>query len=75
MAVSADLSTLLDKAYEEKTLSEILAASPAALAGVTDADAEHLMAAFGIDSVEKLGSNKFFRAAAALVALKELGGS
>ena len=28
MAVSADLSKLLDKAYEEKSLAEILAASP-----------------------------------------------
>jgi hypothetical protein len=40
MAVSIDLSQGLDKAYEDKSLDEILAASPAALAGVTDADAQ-----------------------------------
>lgn len=75
MAVSADLAKLLDKAYEDKTLSEVLAASPAALAGVTDADAVHLKEAFGIDTVEQMGTNKFFRAAAALAALKDLGGA
>lgn len=75
MAVTADLAKLLDKAYEDKTLSEILAASPAALAGVTDEDAIHLKEAFGIDSIAKFGANKYFRAAAALVALQELGGS
>ncbi len=42
MAVSVDLAKSLDKAYEGKALKEILDASPAALAGVTDKDAELL---------------------------------
>ncbi len=42
MAVSADLSKYLDKAYEKSTLEEILAAPVSALAGVTDDDAEAL---------------------------------
>jgi hypothetical protein len=73
--VSANLDKILDKEYETKTLSEILAASPAALAGVTDADAVHLQEAFGIKTVADFGSNKYFRAAAALAALKDLGGA
>ena len=40
MAISADLSKYLDKAYESSTLEEILAAPVSALAGVTDDDAE-----------------------------------
>jgi len=75
MAVSADLAKLLDKAFEDSSLSSILAATPAALAGVTDADAQHLKDAFGIDTIAEMGSNKYFRAAAALVALRDLGGA
>jgi hypothetical protein len=73
MAVSVDLAKSLDKAYEGKTLKEILDASPAALAGVTDADAKHLEEAFNIKTVRQLGANKFFAVAAALVALETAG--
>ena len=73
MAVSVDLTKSLDKAYEGKALKEILDASPAALAGVTDADAKHLDEAFGIKTVRQLGANKFFAVAAALTALENAG--
>ena len=73
MAVSVDLAKSLDKAYEDKSLKEILAASPAALAGVTDADAKHLEDAFGIKTVRQLGENKFFAVAAALAAVEDAG--
>ena len=73
MAVSVDLAKSLDKAYEEKSLKEILDASPAALAGVTDQDAELLQQAFNIKTVRKLGSNKFFAVALALAALENAG--
>ena len=53
-----DLEKSLDKAYEDKPLKDILDASPAALAGVSDSDAEHLAAAFNIKTVRQLGSNK-----------------
>jgi hypothetical protein len=69
MAVSVVLDKALDKAYESKSLEEILDAPVAALAGVSDGDAEHLSAAFGIKTVRDLGSNKYFAAAGALVAL------
>ena len=69
MAVSIDLSKGLDQAYEDKSLAEILDASPAALAGVTDADAQLLDQAFGIKTVRDLGANKYFALAGVLVAL------
>jgi hypothetical protein len=73
MSVSVDLTKALDKAYEDKSLKEILDASPAALAGVTDADAKHLDEAFSIKTVRQLGANKFFAVAHALTALESVG--
>lgn len=69
MALSADLSKALDKAWETKSLDEVLAAPVSALAGVTDADAKSLEEAFGIKTVRDLGSNKYFAVAGVLVAL------
>jgi hypothetical protein len=69
MAVSVKLDKALDKAYEGKSLEEILDAPVSALAGVSDGDAEKLQAAFGIKTVRDLGSNKYFAVAGALVAL------
>ena len=69
MSVSADLSNYLDKAYEDKTLAEVLAAPVSALAGVSDSDAEHLQAAFNIKTVADLGKNKHFTAVQAMLAL------
>jgi hypothetical protein len=73
VAVSVDLTKSLDKAYEGKSLKEILDASPAALAGVTDNDAQLLEEAFGIKTVRQLGENKFFAVAAALAAVEKAG--
>jgi hypothetical protein len=69
MAVSVNLSKALDKAWEDKSLADILDAPVSALAGVTDADAEKLAAAFGIRTVRDLGSNRYFATAGVLVAL------
>ena len=73
MAVSVELTKALDKAYENKSIKEILDASPAALAGITDADAKHLDDAFNIKTVRQLGANKFFAVAHALTALEDAG--
>ncbi|HEX4586904.1 MAG TPA: hypothetical protein VH185_02925 [Mycobacterium sp.] len=73
MAVSVDLAKSLDKAYESKALKDILDASPAALAGVTDNDAKLLQEAFQIKTVRQMGANKFFAVAAALVSLENAG--
>ena len=69
MAVSVVLATVLDKAWEDKTLEEILDAPVTALAGVSDGDATRLQEAFNIRTVRDLGTNKHFAAAGALVAL------
>jgi hypothetical protein len=69
MAVSADLSKYLDKAYENASLPEILAAPVSALAGVTEQDAEDLKRAFRIKTVGDLGRNKYFLAAQAMLQL------
>ncbi len=69
MPVSADLSKVLDKAYEEKTLAELVDAPVSALAGVSDGDAKLLLEAFNIKTVGDLGRNKYFRAAVAIVSL------
>jgi hypothetical protein len=69
VAVSADLAKQLDKAYENLTVAEVLDAPVAALAGVSEGDAEKLAAAFSIKTVRDLGTNKHFRLAAALAEL------
>jgi hypothetical protein len=73
VAVSVDLAKSLDKAYEDRSLKEVLDASPAALAGVTDKDAELLAEAFGIKTVRQLGENRFLAVAAVLVAVENAG--
>lgn len=69
VAISADFDKQLDKAYENLTLTEVLDAPVAAIAGVSEGDAEKLAAAFNIKTVRDLGNNKYFRFAAALADL------
>ena len=69
MAVAVTLDKALDKAYEGKSLTEILDAPVSALAGVSDGDAEKLAAAFNVKTVRDLGANKYFALAQTLVAL------
>lgn len=71
MAVNANLSKILDKQYEEKSLAELVDAPVAALYGVSEVDAKLLKDAFDIETVGDLGRNKYFRAAAALVDLAD----
>ncbi len=67
--IVAELDKALDKAYEGKTLQEVLDAPVSALAGISDSDARHLEAAFGIKTVGDLGRNRYFALAGVLVAL------
>jgi hypothetical protein len=69
MAISVNLEKGLDKAYENKSLDEILAAPPSALAGLTEKHDEQLREALGIKTIADLGSNKYFALAGVLVAL------
>lgn len=65
MAVNVVLDKALDKAYESKSLQEIVSAPPSALAGLTPKHDEAL-AALGIKTIADLGNNKYFRLAATL---------
>ncbi|HLT09977.1 MAG TPA: hypothetical protein VK028_04130 [Micromonosporaceae bacterium] len=71
MAVNANLDKILDKAYEEKSLTELIDAPVDAIAGISENDAKLLREAFNIKTVGDLGRNKYFRAAAALVDLAD----
>ncbi|HLS76144.1 MAG TPA: hypothetical protein VK083_05070 [Nocardia sp.] len=69
MAVPVVLDKALDKAYEDKTLAELLAAPPSALAGLAEKHDAQLLEALGIKTIADLGTNKYFRLAATLVEL------
>jgi hypothetical protein len=73
VAVAINLDAFLDKAYENGSLADVLAAPVSALAGVSDGDAELLQKAFNIKTVGDLGKNKYFRAAQLLAELAEDG--
>ncbi|MFF5455026.1 hypothetical protein ACFY40_27915 [Streptomyces sp. NPDC012950] len=66
---SIDLDKVLDKAWADKSLPEILAAPVAALKGVSDRDGELLREAFGVETVADLAELKYARWAQALAAL------
>ncbi|WP_055545706.1 hypothetical protein [Streptomyces sp. NBRC 110028] len=66
---SIDLDTVLDKAWADKELAEILAAPVSALKGVSDRQGGLLEEAFGIKTVKDLADLKFARWASALAAL------
>ncbi|MBI4856674.1 MAG: hypothetical protein HY818_08040 [Acetobacterium woodii] len=55
-----NINKALDKAFESKTLKEILDAPVSALAGVSETDGKLLEEAFGIKTVADLGKNKYF---------------
>jgi hypothetical protein len=74
MAVEANLNALLDKVWEDKSLSDIVEAPVDALQGVSESDAKLLKEAFNIKTVGDLGKNKYFRAAQLLTQLADLGG-
>ena len=61
----------VDKAYEGKSPDELVKAPVAALQGVSESDAANLKAAFGIDTIGDLGTNKYFRWAQAIAALAD----
>ncbi|MFE3543440.1 hypothetical protein ACFXK0_10730 [Nocardia sp. NPDC059177] len=74
MAVNVVLDKVLDKEFENKTLEEILAAPPSALAGLTEAHDKQLLDALKIKTIADLGNNKFFQLAATLVELSKREG-
>jgi hypothetical protein len=69
MSINADLGSVLDKAFQDKSLAEILDAPVAALAGVSEKGGKALYDALGVKTIGDLGRNKYFQSAAALANL------
>jgi hypothetical protein len=67
----AGISSKLDKAYETKSVEELVSAPVAALQGVSEGDAKLLNDAFGIKTIGDLGTNKYFLWAQAIAKLAE----
>ncbi|WNF29733.1 hypothetical protein RI138_24490 [Streptomyces sp. C11-1] len=68
---SIDLDKVLDKAWADKSLPEVLAAPVSALKGVSDRQGDLLKEAFGIKTVADLAKLKYVGWAQALAALDE----
>ncbi|MFE0581071.1 MULTISPECIES: hypothetical protein [unclassified Streptomyces] len=66
---SIDLDKVLDKAWADKSVAEVLAAPVDALKGVSERQGDLLKEAFGIKTVADLADLKFARWAQALAAL------
>lgn len=66
---SIDLNGVLDKAWADKSLPEIMAAPVAALKGISDRSAELLNEALGIKTIADLASMPYARWAQALAEL------
>ena len=65
----ADMSKILDKAYETMEFDELADAPVDALEGVSKADAEALKKALNIVTIRDLADNRFVRRAQAIVYL------
>lgn len=66
-----NINKVLDKAYETKSLKEIVNAPVAAIEGISENDAKLLEQAFKVRTIGDLGRQKFFLWAQALVVLAE----
>ena len=66
---SIDLNSVLDKAWADKSLPEIMAAPVAALKGISDRTGELLNEALGIKTVADLANLPYARWAQALAEL------
>lgn len=65
----ADVTKFFDKEYEQKEFSELVEAPVAAIAGLSQADAEALTKALNIKTIRELAENKYVLIAQAVVAL------
>ena len=68
-----NLEKTVDKAWADKSASEILDAPVSALHGLSDGDAEKLASALGIRTVRDLATSKHFLRAHAIWLLGEHG--
>ncbi|WP_430332338.1 hypothetical protein [Rhodococcus sp. ACT016] len=65
------IASKFDKAFESRSVDDLADAPVTALRGLSESDAEHLHAAFGITTVRDLGTNKFFLWAQAIARLAD----
>jgi hypothetical protein len=70
---SIDLNSVVDKAWADKSIPEILAAPVSALKGISDRCGEQLNEALGIKTVADLANLPYARWAQALAALDAAG--
>ena len=66
-----NINKALDKAYEEKSLSELVNAPVDALQGVSEGDAKLLLEAFNVKTIGDLANLKYVRWAQGIVSLAE----
>jgi len=65
----ADITNLVDKAYEQMELTELADAPVEALQGLSDSDAQALKQALGIRTARQLAEHQFVRAVQAITLL------
>lgn len=65
------IASKFDKAFEMRPVDELADAPVTALQGVSESDAHHLKAAFDIETVRDLGTNKYFLWAQAVARLAD----
>jgi len=65
------IASKFDKAFESRSVDDLADAPVTALRGLSESDAEHLRAAFGISTVRDLGTNRFFVWAQAIARLAD----
>ncbi|GII58338.1 hypothetical protein Pth03_67270 [Planotetraspora thailandica] len=71
MTVTADLAKLLDRKYENMSLTELMKAPVSAMSGISEKDADLLRQAFNIKTIGDLGRNRIFRMAVDLADLAD----
>lgn len=63
-----------DKAYEDKSIEELVKAPVSAISGISESDAVDLKKAFGIETVEDFATNKYVRLAQGINCFSECSG-
>ncbi len=64
-----NINLAIDKAWESKSLKEVVEAPVSALSGVSEADAKKLAEAFGVKTIGELADCKYFHWAVAIKTL------
>lgn len=74
MEKSGFIVKFYDKAYEDKSIEELVKAPVSAISGVSESDAADLKKAFGIETVEDFATNKYVRLAQGINCFSECSG-